>query len=161
MHKQDPGFTLVLRRNCSLSPGELLGLLALPLVVSGGIGALCAAEGAWLVMPFAGVELAAVAAAFCLQARHALDYERIDFARGRLVVEVLDGQDLQRSELNAACVRVAERESARDYHVALSAHGREIAVGRHLDGARRRALAGRLKDLIQAEEPQNDDPQNG
>ena len=161
MHTQDPGFTLVLRRNCSLTPGALLGLLALPLVFSGGIGALCALEGAWLVMPFAGVELAAVAAAFYVHARHALDYERIELARGRLVVEVLDGQDLQRSELNAAWVRVAERESAREYRVALAVHGREIAVGRHLDGTRRRALAARLKDLIQAEEPQNDDPQNG
>ncbi len=152
MHTQDPGFSLVLRRNCALSPGGLLALLALPLAVAFGIGAVCALKGAWLVMPFAGVELAAVAAAFCLHAKHVLDYEKIDWSRGRVVVEVKDGQDLRRSELNAAWVRVAERESPRDYEVALAAHGRRIAVGRHLDGARRRELAARLKDFIQAEE---------
>ncbi len=33
--------------------------------------------GAWLVLPFTGIELLAVGVAFVVYARHAVDYERI------------------------------------------------------------------------------------
>jgi uncharacterized membrane protein len=58
-------------RNCSISPQGLacvFGLLALATVA---IGAAFAAFGAWLVLPFAGLEALALAAAFVAVARRA------------------------------------------------------------------------------------------
>ncbi|MCX7960755.1 MAG: DUF2244 domain-containing protein [Burkholderiales bacterium] len=58
-------------RHCSISPRGLalaFGLLAAAAV---GIGAAFAAVGAWLVLPFAGLEAAALAAAFVAVARRA------------------------------------------------------------------------------------------
>src|SRR5438309_940919 len=61
----------LLKRNCSLRPSQLVGFFASLCVVSLGIGTVCWLQGAPLVMPFAGIELAAVATAFLLYARHA------------------------------------------------------------------------------------------
>ena len=40
--------------------------------------------GAWPILPFVGLEVAALAAAFHVNGRHATDYERIAFADGAL-----------------------------------------------------------------------------
>lgn len=57
------------KRHCSISPLGLAlvfgGLAALTL----GIGAAFAAAGAWLVLPFAGLEALALGAAFVVVAR--------------------------------------------------------------------------------------------
>ena len=66
-----------LRRNCSLTPRQLLGfylgLCGVSLLVAG----LAWGLGARLVMPFAWLELALVGAALLVHARHATDRERI------------------------------------------------------------------------------------
>lgn len=143
-------FSLTLRRNCSISPGGLLWLLALLVSLCLGIGAVFAAAGAWMVMPFAVVEMIMLGAAFYLQGRHAGDYERIVLQKGQLVVEVRDGEDLRRSELNPAWVRIAEREKPCEYRLSLLAHGSELVIGRHLDSMRRRELAAVLKRELRA-----------
>jgi uncharacterized membrane protein len=59
------------KRHCSISPLGLAlvfgGLAALTL----GIGAAFAAAGAWLILPFAGLEALGLAAAFVAVARRA------------------------------------------------------------------------------------------
>jgi len=150
VHAAECCFSLTLRRNCSISPGGLLWLLALLVLLCLGIGAVFAAAGAWMVMPFSVVEMIMLGAAFYLQGRHAGDYERILLQEGRLVVEVCDGEDLRRSELNPAWVRIAEREKPCEYRLALLSHGNETVIGRHLDSIRRRQLAAVLKKELRA-----------
>ena len=41
--------------------------------------------GAWLVLPFTGIELLAVGIAFAIYARHAVDYECVRLFPGKLV----------------------------------------------------------------------------
>lgn len=53
-----PGFSVLLKRNCSISPAALARVLALLAAVTLGIGIGFAAAGAWLVLPFAGMEVA-------------------------------------------------------------------------------------------------------
>jgi uncharacterized membrane protein len=144
----EPAFSLTLKRNCSISPKALGWLLASMMLVSFVIGVVFALLGAWMILPFAGLEMAAVAAAFYLHGRHASDYERIVLRSGRLVVEVCEADTTLVRELNPQVVRVAERQSARDYSVALLAEGREIEVGRHLDEERRRLLAATLRQQL-------------
>jgi uncharacterized membrane protein len=61
------------KRRCSISPLGLAlvfgGLAALTL----SIGAAFAALGAWLILPFAGLEVAGLCAAFWVVARRAAD----------------------------------------------------------------------------------------
>ena len=87
-----PGFSLHLKRNCSISPLGLARAFALIAAFTLGIAAAWAYVGAWLVLPFAGLEVAALALAFLACGRHAADYERIELRGARLTVEVADAQ---------------------------------------------------------------------
>ena len=58
------GFSLILKRNCSISPAGLAGVFGALAVVALAIGAGFALAGAWLVLPFAGLEVAALSAAY-------------------------------------------------------------------------------------------------
>lgn len=60
-------------RNCSISPGGLAAALGALAVVTLGIGFGFAAFGAWLVLPFAGVEALGLAIAFFVVARRMSD----------------------------------------------------------------------------------------
>jgi uncharacterized membrane protein len=56
-------------RNCSISPAGFAGAIALLAAVTLAIGAGFALVGAWLVLPFAGLEVLALGAAFLYHAR--------------------------------------------------------------------------------------------
>jgi len=55
--------------NCSISPAGFLGVLASLAAVTLAIGTGFALLGAWLVLPFAGLEVLALGAAFVVHAR--------------------------------------------------------------------------------------------
>jgi uncharacterized membrane protein len=121
------GLDLTIKRNCSISPRHLLCVLALAACVSLGIAAGWACFGAWPVLPFAGVEILALATAFYLNGRHAADYERVTLAEGRLLVEASDAGRV------------------RELHLLLRSRGNELEIGRHLDTDGRASLAGHLR----------------
>ena len=56
-------------RNCSISPTAFAGALALLAIVTLAIGIGFAMMGAWLILPFAGLEVLALGAAFLCYAR--------------------------------------------------------------------------------------------
>ncbi len=141
-------FNLTLKRNCSISPRALLWLLGLVMLQSLGIGAGFAWIGAWMVLPFAGLEMLALAAAFYANGRHAADYERIALEGGCLVVEVRDADRLARHEFNPAWVRLDELRSGHKYRVTLRARGNELEIGRHLDAERRASLVLQLRQSL-------------
>lgn len=115
--------------------------VALSLVVL-AIGAGFAAAGAWLVLPFAGLEVLVLGVAFTLYARHAADYERLELDAGRLRVEVADGARIARYELNGARVSMEEgRVMVRDAR-------EQLEVGRHLGAEARAELAAELKKKL-------------
>jgi uncharacterized membrane protein len=138
------GFSLTLKRNCSISPSGLACVFAALAGVVLAIGLGFAIVGAWLILPFAGLGVVLLGGAFLLQARHATDYERIALERGRLKVEVAEGRQRARYELDARRVRVdvdGTRVMVRDAHEALE-------VGRHLDEESRRVFGDELKKRL-------------
>jgi uncharacterized membrane protein len=145
-------FSLTVKRNCSISPRALGGLLALVAGVSFGIGVAFALYGAWPILPFVGLEVAALAAAFYVNGRHATDYERIAFADGALVVEIRDGDRIEEHRFNPHWARLVVSDARRDVRLVLRSHGRELEIGRHLDASGRErlvtALRGRLAEAI-------------
>ena len=133
-----------LRRNCSVTPGQL-GLLYLSLcVVSLGIGTAFWFQGATFVLPFAWLELVAVGAAFLVYARHAGDGERISLAGPQLVVELENGGKLERTEFNREWVRVEPRLGDGSL-IELSGQGRRINVGRFVRPELRPQLAREIR----------------
>lgn len=140
-------FSLLLKRNCSISPKGMILVFAVLSLVTLGIATGFALAGAWLVLPFAGLEVAALVTAFLLTARHAADYERIEFASERLRVEVAEGRRLQRHELKRGALRV--RHAPERARILLrGSGGDEIEIGRHLDAQARVTLAAELKKTL-------------
>lgn len=121
----------VLKRNCSLSPGQTMAVYASLCVVSLGIAACFWALGAKLVMPFAWAELLALGVAFMAYARHAADQERIALVGGRLTVEHRHGGHIDRAEFQPPWVSVELRHGD-DSLIELSGRGVRIEVGRYI-----------------------------
>jgi uncharacterized membrane protein len=143
-----PEFSLTTNRNCSVSPRALAWLLAITACLSFAIGFGFALFGAWPVLPFAGLEVAALGLAFYLNGRHASDYERIALQKDGLVVEIRDADRVAALQMNPHWVKLVASRRRQDVRLALRSHGREIEIGRHLDAPGRealaRVLAGRL-----------------
>ncbi len=142
----------IVRRNCSASPAQLAVAFGSVAALSFLIGVVFALHGLWLVLPFVGIEVAAIAAAFFCYARHAADFERIDLADGCLYIEHVQGGATRRwtFDLPWVGVRVEDAGLAGCARVMLEARGRSVEVGRHLDPERRRALADELAQALRA-----------
>lgn len=139
-----PQFSRTLKRNCSMSPAGLAKVFAALAALVLAIGAGFAAAGAWLVLPFAGLEVLLLGAAFVLHARHAADYERIELQSGRLEVEVTEADRVARYQLQNA------RVSMEEGRVVLRDAKEEIEIGRHIGAEARAELVAELeKTLIQ------------
>jgi uncharacterized membrane protein len=138
------GFSLILKRNCSLSPAGLAGVFAALAIVVLAIGTGFAIAGAWLVLPFAGLEVLLLGAAYVLYARRAADYERIELDAGRLKVEVAEAQKTSRYELEARRARV-RLEGER---VVLQGAKEELELGRFLDAQSRAEFAAELQKRL-------------
>lgn len=148
---QASGFRLLLKRNCSISPSGLMRVFALLALATIGIAAAFAVLGAWLILPFAGLEALLLGGAFVVTARHAADYERIDLANGRLAVEVAEAQRTARYELDPHRARVClEKNEGYGARVRLRAPGADLEVGRHLDAETRVEFAAELTKRLQA-----------
>jgi uncharacterized membrane protein len=140
------GFAFTARRNSSLTATGRLLAFGFIVAVSLGIAlAFTILHGAWPLLPFAGAEMLGLFLAFRHVDRHAGDYERVAIERGRLIVEVFDGSHRSRHEFSSYWARVVVADEHRQCRVAIRSHGREIAVGRHLDACGRRALARQLR----------------
>jgi uncharacterized membrane protein len=144
--------TWLIKRNCSASPTQLAAVFGSLVAVSFAFGVAFAALGLWMVLPFVGLELLAVAAAFLCYGRHAADTERIELAADRLTVEQVDAERRRRWEFDPARVRVEVDERGRGLgarvQVSLAARGERIEVGRHLLDASRSQLARELRAAL-------------
>src|SRR6185503_20240981 len=111
------------------SPAGLAGVFAALALVVVTIGAGFAIAGAWLVLPFAGLEVLLLVAAYLAYARRAADYERIVLDSGRLTVEVGKAQRIERYEMEARRARVSLEEQ----RVVVRGAREQLELGRHLD----------------------------
>jgi uncharacterized membrane protein len=137
----------MLRRNCVLTPVQLGGWFLSLALVSLGIAVAFAAHGAWLVVPFAVVEIGALGLAFVLYARHAGDYERIVAEPGRLMVEACRGDAVQVLQCAPSWVRVEYEPRVRG-PIRLVAGRQKIPVGSLVPDHRRAALAQQLRGAL-------------
>lgn len=143
----EEGTQWLLRRNCSVSPGQLGGVFVALAVVSLLVATFFWFMGATLVLPFTAVELVALAAAFLVHARHATDRECIRLTAGQLVVEQeLAGKTL-RCQFARHAVRIEPRRDG-DRLVELRGGGQVVRVGRLLRSELRPALAAEIRRAL-------------
>jgi uncharacterized membrane protein len=134
----------LLKRNCSMSPRQLLGVYGVFCVLALGIASGFWLHGATLVMPFAWLEVLAVGAALGVYARHAADAERINLRGGRLTVELACGARIDRVDFRPEWVRV-EPQHGDGSLIELSGQGKRVVIGRFVRPEMRRQLADELR----------------
>lgn len=139
-----PVLQWVLRRNCSITPRQLvavyLSLCAVSLLV--GVGFWW--QGATYVLAFAGAELLLVGLALLVYARHAADRDTVTLAGGDVEVERHFGRQVERAAFRAEWVCV-EPAKAQGSLVELAGQGRRVRIGRFLRPELRSALAQELR----------------
>ena len=145
-YSEASGYTLVARRNNSLSSTGRLAVFVFIFTVSVGIALAFAMLGAWLILPFAGLEMLVLYLAFRYVDRHAADYERIAIARDKVEVEFCEAGTHVQHEFNPCWAQVVV--SGDGSRLALRSHGRELEIGRHLSGEQRLKIARELKQQL-------------
>jgi uncharacterized membrane protein len=136
-----------LRRNCSLTPRQLLSVYLSLCAVSLGIATMFWLQGAPVVMMFAGTELLVVGIALLVYARHATDSETITLSGDSMRVEHRCGPRVEQAEFRAAWLRV-EPLRGQGSLVQLSGDGQQVCVGRYVRPELRSPLAGELRRAV-------------
>jgi uncharacterized membrane protein len=140
------GVEWVLRRNCCLTPRQLVVAC---LAVGGtalAIASLFWWMGATLVVPFACIEMLALGTALLVHARHTLDREILLLRDGRLSLQRICGGRSERVDFDAAWVRVTARCGGS--LVELTGGGRQASVGRFVSPGTRVRLACELRSAL-------------
>lgn len=141
------GLQWVLRRNCAISPRQLLlaylSLCSVSLLVAGGFWA----QGARVVMGFAVLELLALGVALLVYGRHAADREVLTLLGRRLTVQQWHGADQKQAVFEADWLHV-EPVAGQGSLLALSSRGQAVQVGRFLRPQARAAFAQELRRAL-------------
>lgn len=143
----------IIKRNCSATPAQLAWVLGSMVGVSFLFGAAFAAAGYWMILPFVGIELLAVAAAFLVYGRHAADFETIEIADGCVRLEQVEGGQRRSLRLPAAGTRIEFDDGvgrSRLVRVFLAARAQRVEIGAHLRDERRIQLARELSVVLGA-----------
>jgi uncharacterized membrane protein len=143
----EDGTQWVLRRNCSATPGQLGGTFLALAVLSLLVAMFFWFMGATLVLPFAAIELIALATAFLVHARHATDRECIRLTADGLVVVQESAGRTRRSEFARYAVHVEPRCDG-DRLVELRGGGQVVRIGRFLRSDLRPALAADIRRAL-------------
>ena len=141
-------FKIVTRPNSSLPVSgqkKVFGLIALfTSTVAFGFSM----AGAWLVMPFAGLELVALAVGFYYLNGCSEDYESITIVGNRLVVEKCTRKIVVRTEFNRYWVQVMVKVCPDGMQrLGIRSHGREVLFGRFMNDEQRFMLTRELKSM--------------
>jgi uncharacterized membrane protein len=148
--KEARSFVLVARRNNSLSPRGGKIVLGSFFVIAFAISLAFALHGAWLILPFTGLELAVLYLAFRAMAQRAGDFESISIDGDRVLIEKWERGRVNRHELSRYWARVVVEPCVpgRGNVLAVRSHGRQVEFGRHLTDEQRREVARTLKQEL-------------
>jgi uncharacterized membrane protein len=142
-----PALQWVLRRNCSITPRQLVTVYLSLCLVSLLIGLGFWSQGAPYVLAFAGVELLLVGVALAVYARHAADREAVTLADRGVQVEQHFGAQVERASFRVEWLSI-EPAQAQGSLVELAGEGRRMLVGRYLRPEQRAALAQEMRRAL-------------
>lgn len=137
----------VLKRNCVMTPRQLLGAFAVLGAGSIAVSTAWALSGAWLVIPFMLIELTALAVAFLVYSRHVNDGEKITLDEAKVRVDVTKGVKTETLELPRQWLRCARDEGPRGL-VRLRSQQSELVVGQFASPVRREQFYREFRSAI-------------
>lgn len=146
---ENGGLQWDLRRNCSITPRQLVLAYAMLCTTSLLIAAGFWLNGAPVVLAYTGLELLALGAAMAVYARHATDRETITLAASELAIEHRCGHAVERACFRAEWVRV-EPLAGQGSLVEISGEGRHALAGRYLRPELRAELARELRAALRS-----------
>jgi uncharacterized membrane protein len=107
------------------------------------------AIGAWLILPFAGIEVFLVWLAFHMVAKHEMDYESLVVTNSEFRWERRDGLKLEKLEGSRHWASVSRnRRTFEADAIYLLYGGNEVCVGRLMSATERRALGARMATVF-------------
>lgn len=136
-----------MRRNCALSPKQLLqfyiALVCLSLVVATGFWL----AGVWMIPIFTALELTAVTIGFLIYCRHALDCESIEVDGKRLIVKKFIGYKETVYEFNTQWVKIEPpTESTKTFYIRQS--DLQVEIGQFLRYEQQLALIAQVRACL-------------
>lgn len=143
----------MVRSGHSLSPRAAWMLFAGFAAVSLTIGTGFLLMGAWLVLPFSGLEVAGVGLAGWWLGRRRQDHERLQVRGDRLRVERHHRGRREVVEFQCQWARIELRPGGPRWYPArlwVGSHGRWVEIARGADEKTRRGIAERLKRFLGA-----------
>ena len=136
-----------IRRNCSVTPSQMLGAYALLCTVSLAVALFFWFTGARIVLAFTGFELMLLGAAMLIFARHAGDRETLTLVGRSLLVERSVGPRVERAAFCADWLTV-EPAAGQNSLVELAGQGHTMRVGRFLRPELRGDFARELRRAL-------------
>lgn len=142
--------TIITRPNCSLSGAGRLLFFCVMSLLSLVIAASFALAGAWLIFPFAGLEVMALGWALYYISCHTGDYECIVVSGDRVLVETRNYKTVEQVELSRHWVQVIVQPASGQgrCRVWVRASGREVELGRFVDDEGRMTLSRQIKERV-------------
>ncbi|MHB8744003.1 MAG: DUF2244 domain-containing protein [Sulfuricaulis sp.] len=144
------GWRLLIRPNRSLSPRAMVVLYAVmaAFVMTLGIG--FSLVGAWLVLPFAGLEMVLVGAVLYWLYRHVDDHELIIIDNDDVTVIQYRGGRKRSDVFQRYWAKVTLERNGTWYpsRLKLGSHGRVVVIGTDISDDERSELSARLKEAL-------------
>ena len=144
------------RPNHALSMLQSRVLMLAVAGITGVIALAFAAVGAWLVIPFAGLEIVALWLALRHLQRHADDEERLDIDDTQISIRRHTAGRVEHYQFQRywAQLRIEHLDGRSGTRLFLRSHGREVEIGRLLTEKQKENLADDLKTRLGAVEQQ-------
>lgn len=157
-HRQASGGLqrLVIRPNASLAPRSAIAFVASTCLLCLGIAGLLAWRGFWMVLPFAVLEMTALAAALWWSMRDNAYREVVSVGRDRVRVQAGRYRPERHWEFQRAWTQVRVEPGA--YRTSpsrlwIGSHGRGCVFGYCLTDDEREQVAGRLRQWLEESPP--------
>lgn len=149
------GQAWIARPNRALAPMHARRLALFAAAISLPIAFAFSAFGAWPVLPFAGIEVAALWLALHHLQRHAGDEERIEVDEAEVVVSRLVAGRCEQHRFSRywARVRLEQPPDGAAQRLFLHSHGRELEIGGLLTEPQKLALAQALNKKLGPQAP--------
>ena len=139
-------YRVTFKPNSALTPAGKQKVVVLLTIIPCLVGLGFAVIGAWLILPFVGLEIVALGYAFYYINSHENDYESITIEGDSLVVQRSIAQQISQQVINPYWVKVVRHELPNgELHLYLQSHGKQIEVGRYLTTKQRELLAKQLQ----------------
>lgn len=155
MAVMDLGCKLIAKPNNSMSPRDTLMLVMGLAVLCFIIAIAFARMGAWLVLPFAGLEILAISYAFYYIQLHADDFDSITIEEDKVVVEKRNDKQFTTTVFQRHWAQVSVRDVASGggaigkRGLFIRSHGKEVEFGKNfINDEQRDVLALELKKKL-------------